>query len=160
QGCQVLRRRFCARTYAPFARPQRLVSAVPRRHALPTVESKFHTAPAAFTFASKRLACTTGCTYKKRAMSLSKMLRARFCLTIRHVCPIFSRLWIIPVSAQARKELRVGVAGVPATLEPLSAVDGAVPLISRQVFDTLVAYREGSTDVEPSLATRWAVSKD
>jgi peptide/nickel transport system substrate-binding protein len=93
-------------------------------------------------------------------MSLSKMLRACFFITLVLACPIFSRLWITPVSAQARKELRVGVAGVPATLEPASAVDGAAPLIARQVFDTLVAFREGSTDVEPALATRWAVSKD
>jgi peptide/nickel transport system substrate-binding protein len=62
--------------------------------------------------------------------------------------------------AQARKELRVGVAGVPATLDPASAVEGATPLIARQVFDGLVAFRDGSTDVEPALATRWAVSRD
>jgi len=93
-------------------------------------------------------------------MSLSKMLRACFFITVLLACPLFSRLWIIPVSAQARKELRVGVAGVPATLEPTSALEGAVPLIARQVFDTLVAYREGSTDIEPALATRWAISKD
>jgi len=54
----------------------------------------------------------------------------------------------------------VGVAGVPTTLDPAGAIDGAVPLIARQVFDTLVAFREGSTDIEPALATRWAVSKD
>jgi peptide/nickel transport system substrate-binding protein len=93
-------------------------------------------------------------------MSLRKVLRASFFITILLACPVFSRLWIIPVSAQARKELRVGVAGIPATLEPTAALDGAVPLIARQVFDTLVAFREGSTDVEPALATRWAVSKD
>jgi peptide/nickel transport system substrate-binding protein len=68
--------------------------------------------------------------------------------------------WSYDASAQARKELRVGVPGVPATLDPASALDGATPLIARQVFDTLVAYREGSTDVEPALATRWAVSRD
>jgi peptide/nickel transport system substrate-binding protein len=62
--------------------------------------------------------------------------------------------------AQARRELRVGVAGVPVTLDPVAAVDGAIPLIARQVFDGLVAFRDGSTDVEPALATRWAVSKD
>ena len=93
-------------------------------------------------------------------MSLSNVVRACFFITVLLACPIFSRLWIIPVSAQARKELRVGVAGVPATLDPISAVDGAVPLIARQIFDTLVAFREGSTDVEPALATRWSVSKD
>jgi peptide/nickel transport system substrate-binding protein len=93
-------------------------------------------------------------------MSLQLVLRACFFITLVLACPIFSRPWISPVSAQARKELRVGVAGVPATLEPSAALEGAVPLITRQVFDTLVAFREGSTDVEPALATRWAVSKD
>jgi peptide/nickel transport system substrate-binding protein len=63
-------------------------------------------------------------------------------------------------SAQMRKELRVGVAGVPVTLDPITALEGATPLIARQVFDTLVAYREGTTDVEPALATRWTISRD
>jgi peptide/nickel transport system substrate-binding protein len=62
--------------------------------------------------------------------------------------------------AQSRRELRVGVAGVPGALDPATALDGAVPLISRHVFDTLVRYRELSTDVEPALATRWNVSVD
>lgn len=62
--------------------------------------------------------------------------------------------------AGSRREIRVGVVGLPASLEPGAALEGAGPLITRQVFDTLVAYREGSTDVEPSLATRWAVSRD
>ena len=44
-------------------------------------------------------------------------------------------------SALGRKELRVGVAGVPATLDPAAALEGATPLIARQVFDTLVVYR-------------------
>src|SRR5260370_1566603 len=62
--------------------------------------------------------------------------------------------------AQTRKELRVGVAGIPAQFDPGAALEGAAPLIARQVFDTLVAYREGSTEVEPALATRWSVSRD
>ena len=63
-------------------------------------------------------------------------------------------------AAQTRKELRVGVAGIPAALDPAANLDGAGPLIARQVFDTLVAYREGTTDVDPALATRWAVARD
>jgi peptide/nickel transport system substrate-binding protein len=62
--------------------------------------------------------------------------------------------------AQMREELRIGVAGVPAVLDPMAGVEGAIPLIARQVFDTLVAYREGTTDIEPALATRWTVSRD
>jgi peptide/nickel transport system substrate-binding protein len=62
--------------------------------------------------------------------------------------------------AQLRREVRVGAAGVPASLEPATALEGTVPLLARHVFDTLVAYRERSTDVEPALASRWAVSRD
>lgn len=69
-------------------------------------------------------------------------------------------LLVTPSVGQARREVRVGLAGVPAALDPATALDGATALISRQVFDTLVTYREGSTDVEPGLATRWAVSPD
>ena len=65
-----------------------------------------------------------------------------------------------PQGPVARREVRVGVPGVPAVLDPALALEGAVPLIARQVFDTLVAYREGTTDVEPALATRWTVSRD
>jgi peptide/nickel transport system substrate-binding protein len=56
--------------------------------------------------------------------------------------------------------LRVGLRGLPAVPDPATALEGAVPLISRQVFDTLVQYREGSSDVEPSLAVRWSPSRD
>jgi peptide/nickel transport system substrate-binding protein len=63
-------------------------------------------------------------------------------------------------SVAQRPELRIGLPGLPEIVEPGSAVEGAGPLIARQVFDTLMAYREASTDVEPSLATRWSVSRD
>jgi peptide/nickel transport system substrate-binding protein len=65
-----------------------------------------------------------------------------------------------PAPAEGRKELRVGVAGLPAALDPTAALDGPVPIIARHVLDTLVAYREGSTDVEPALAVRWSASRD
>jgi peptide/nickel transport system substrate-binding protein len=68
----------------------------------------------------------------------------------------------VPVGAQGppRREVRLGVAGLPSALEPAAALDGAAALVARQVFDTLVAWREGSTDIEPALATRWTASRD
>lgn len=62
--------------------------------------------------------------------------------------------------AQTRRELRVGLPGVPATLDPTVAVEGATPLIARQVFEGLVTYRTGTTDIEPALATGWSVSRN
>jgi peptide/nickel transport system substrate-binding protein len=59
-----------------------------------------------------------------------------------------------------RRELRVGAPAIPATLDPGAALEGTMPLIARQVFDTLVAWREGTTDIEPALAVRWVASRD
>jgi peptide/nickel transport system substrate-binding protein len=63
-------------------------------------------------------------------------------------------------AAQARKELRVGVVGLPPLIDPAAALDGAGALVARQVFDTLVTFHDGSTEVDPALATRWNVSRD
>jgi peptide/nickel transport system substrate-binding protein len=59
-----------------------------------------------------------------------------------------------------RREIRVGVPGLPGAIEPGTALEGPEVLIARQVFDTLVAYREASTDIEPALAIQWSISRD
>lgn len=64
------------------------------------------------------------------------------------------------VAAAQSAPLRVGVPAIPASLDPATALEGSVPFVSRQIFDTLVQYREGSSDVEPGLATSWNVSRD
>src|SRR5512141_713625 len=66
-----------------------------------------------------------------------------------------------PVPAEAQGvPFRVGLPSIPSALDPATALEGSVPLIARQVFDTLVQYREGSSDVAPGLATSWTVSRD
>ena len=55
--------------------------------------------------------------------------------------------------------LRVGLPALPSELDPATALEGSVPIIARQVFDTLVQYTD-SGDVEPALAVQWSVSKD
>jgi peptide/nickel transport system substrate-binding protein len=65
-----------------------------------------------------------------------------------------------PPTAPGRREVRIAVPSLALPLDPTGALEGPTALISRQVFDSLVAYREGSTDVEPGLATRWAVSRE
>ena len=63
-------------------------------------------------------------------------------------------------ASQTRKEVRIGVVGVPASVDQGVGTDGTGPLVARHVFDTLVTYREGSTDIDAGLATRWSVSRD
>ena len=56
--------------------------------------------------------------------------------------------------------LRVGLPSIPPSLDPATALEGPVSVIARQIFDTLVQYRDGSSDIEPGLATQWSVSRD
>ncbi len=56
--------------------------------------------------------------------------------------------------------LRVGLPTVAATLDPATALDGPVSVIARQMFDTLVQYRDVTSDIEPGLASQWSVSRD
>jgi len=56
--------------------------------------------------------------------------------------------------------LRVGLPTVATTLDPAVALDGSVSVIARQMFDTLVQYREVTSDIEPGLASQWSVSRD
>ena len=69
-------------------------------------------------------------------------------------------LLVTPCAADGRREVRVGLPSVPAVLDPATALSGPTALISRQVFDTLVRYHGGGTDLEPGLATRWTISAD
>ena len=66
----------------------------------------------------------------------------------------------LPTAPQVRRELRVGVAAIPAIPDPAGALTGPIPFIARQVFETLVQFRDGTSDVEPALATHWTVSRD
>jgi len=56
--------------------------------------------------------------------------------------------------------LRVGLSSVPASLDPATTLEGPVSVIARQIFDTLVQYRDVSSDIEPGLAAQWSVSRD
>jgi peptide/nickel transport system substrate-binding protein len=62
--------------------------------------------------------------------------------------------------ATAQGILRVGVPALPPALDPALAVDAPAGMLARQLFDTLLQYREGSSDVEAGLAVQWQVSRD
>lgn len=48
----------------------------------------------------------------------------------------------------------------PVMLDPAMASDGETFRVSRQIFEGLVASKPGTTDIEPSLATKWDTSTD
>lgn len=65
-----------------------------------------------------------------------------------------------PAAGQFAHELRVAVGALPAIPDPATAVEGVTPLIGRQVFETLVQYKDGGSDIEPGLAIQWSSSRD
>ena len=70
---------------------------------------------------------------------------------------------LLAAAGPARGEeraLRVGLTALPSTLDPATSVDAPAAMVTRQVFDTLVQYRDGGSEAEPGLATQWSVSKD
>jgi peptide/nickel transport system substrate-binding protein len=56
--------------------------------------------------------------------------------------------------------LRVAIAGDTATLDPWNASDGNALIVTRQVFETLVAYEPSGLRIVPKLAESWSVSSD
>jgi ABC-type transport system substrate-binding protein len=53
-----------------------------------------------------------------------------------------------------------GKAADPVTMDPAHATDGETFNATVQVYDRLVQFKYGSTDIEPALAERWDISKD
>ena len=66
-----------------------------------------------------------------------------------------------PVSAEAQGALlRVGLPSIPAVLDPATALDGTVPLITRQIFETLVQVDPATSRISPGLASSWQMTND
>src|SRR5262245_10056034 len=86
----------------------------------------------------------------------------RAAMSVR-VCALALVMFVVAAPGVAGAQsalLRVGLPAIPTALDPATALEGSIPFIARQVFDTLVQYREGSSDVEPGLAASWSVSRD
>jgi peptide/nickel transport system substrate-binding protein len=56
--------------------------------------------------------------------------------------------------------LVVASVGDALTLDPAAISDNESAQVAMQIFDGLVRNKEGTSEVEPALATRWTVSKD
>ncbi|MCM3700406.1 ABC transporter substrate-binding protein [Paenibacillus macerans] len=63
-------------------------------------------------------------------------------------------------SGSAQDTLIVGRGGDSSSLDAAIVTDGESLKITHQVFDSLLEYKEGTTEVQPSLAEEWTVSED
>jgi peptide/nickel transport system substrate-binding protein len=64
------------------------------------------------------------------------------------------------LGTQANETLLYAGAADPTYLDPALVSDGESFRVSKQIFDSLVDFKPGTTQLRPSLATKWAVSKD
>lgn len=53
-----------------------------------------------------------------------------------------------------------GSGGSPVNLEPGNITDGNSLIVQQQIYDRLLEFKPGTTDLQPSLATSWSVSPD
>jgi peptide/nickel transport system substrate-binding protein len=53
-----------------------------------------------------------------------------------------------------------GAGGQPVNLESGNITDGNSIIVQNQIYNRLIGFKSGSTDLEPSLATAWTASKD
>lgn len=53
-----------------------------------------------------------------------------------------------------------GAAGAPKNFDPIFNDDGESFRPARQMFDTLITYKPGTTELEPGLATEWTSTPD
>ncbi|MDR9855991.1 ABC transporter substrate-binding protein [Paenibacillus sp. VCA1] len=65
-----------------------------------------------------------------------------------------------PEDKKTQDTLVFGRGGDSASLDPAIVTDGESLKIGHQIFDSLLQYKEGTTEVEPSLAESWEVSPD
>lgn len=63
-------------------------------------------------------------------------------------------------AAEVQTELVMGRGGDSVALDPSIVTDGESLKITQQIFDTLLGYKPGTTEVEGELAESWEVSTD
>ena len=62
--------------------------------------------------------------------------------------------------AMEKQVLVYGSVGSPVNLEPGNITDGNSLIVQQQIYDRLLEFKPGTTDLQPSLATSWSVSPD
>jgi len=63
-------------------------------------------------------------------------------------------------SSANQQVLVYGSGGSPVNLEPGNITDGNSLIVQQQIYERLLEFKPGTTDLQPSLATSWSVSAD
>jgi peptide/nickel transport system substrate-binding protein len=80
--------------------------------------------------------------------------------TMLLACAAFAALAFGAVAAQADTTLVIGIAADPTGLDPEAVENNTSGFIMSTVYDSLVRYKPGTTEVIPGVAEKWDVSPD
>jgi peptide/nickel transport system substrate-binding protein len=79
----------------------------------------------------------------------------------RHFCyALAAALLLAPAAARADTTLVISIAADPTGFDPEAVANNTSGFIMATVFDSLVRYKPGTTEVEPGLAQSWDISPD
>jgi peptide/nickel transport system substrate-binding protein len=79
--------------------------------------------------------------------------------TARHLM-LAAGLILVPAAARAQSTLVVSIAADPTGFDPEAVANNTSGFIMATVFDSLVSYKPGTTEVAPGLAKSWDISPD
>ncbi len=65
-----------------------------------------------------------------------------------------------PSHAASKKELRIGYPWDLKNLDPAITTTGGDNAVQANIFDALIGYKVGTTDLTPEAATKWEISED
>lgn len=78
----------------------------------------------------------------------------------RHVRHAIAALLLACTAARAETTLVISIAADPTGFDPEAVANNTSGFIMATVFDSLVRYKPGTTEVEPGLAKSWDISPD
>ncbi len=73
---------------------------------------------------------------------------------------VFVILTVISNAAHAEKTFVYCSEGSPSAFNPQLATDGATYNVTRQIYNKLIEFKPGETEIMPGLAESWTISKD
>ena len=63
-------------------------------------------------------------------------------------------------AVESENTIVIGIEAEPTSLDPAQIVDYNSSRAAMEMYDSLLRFKDGSTELEPGLATEWEVSED
>jgi peptide/nickel transport system substrate-binding protein len=95
-----------------------------------------------------------------RKMTRRKFLKYSGATVLASTAAVGMSDLLLKVEAAEKKELRIGYPWDLKTLDPAYTTLGGDNAVQANIFDALLGYKPGTTDLVPEAATRWEIAQD